>query len=233
MNYETLFSLSYGLYLICSLDDSKYNGHISNTVFQITAEPPTLSICINKQNLTYQYIKKSKVFSISILDQETDFKFIGLFGFKSGKEIDKFKGINYKLGTNGSPIILDNTLGYIECDVINEIDVGTHSLFIGKIVDANSLKDGEPLTYSYYRKVKKGLSPKNAPTYIDKSKFLINQNKEEKTMKKYICTICGYVYDPAIGDPDSGIKPGTAFADIPDDWVCPVCGATKESFEIQ
>jgi|UniRef100_A0A7V3NT29 rubredoxin len=50
-------------------------------------------------------------------------------------------------------------------------------------------------------------------------------------MKKYRCTICGYVYDPAIGDPDGGIAPGTPFEQIPDDWVCPVCGASKEDFE--
>lgn len=50
-------------------------------------------------------------------------------------------------------------------------------------------------------------------------------------MDKYVCTICGYVYDPAEGDPDNGVDPGTAFADVPDDWTCPICGATKEDFE--
>jgi rubredoxin len=53
----------------------------------------------------------------------------------------------------------------------------------------------------------------------------------KENLMKYVCTLCGYVYDPAEGDADGGIKPGTAFADIPDDWVCPVCGAGKSDFE--
>ena len=51
-------------------------------------------------------------------------------------------------------------------------------------------------------------------------------------MEKYICTACQYIYDPAVGDPDGGIAPGTAFADIPADWVCPVCGVSKDFFEV-
>ncbi|HOV14861.1 MAG TPA: flavin reductase, partial [Spirochaetota bacterium] len=208
------------------------NGHISNTVFQTTAEPPTLAICVNKSNLTCDYIKASKVFSISILDENVDMKFIGQFGFKSGRDIDKFNGVDYKVGKTGSPIVLENCLGYFECEVVNEIDMGTHTMFHAKIVEAEMIRDGEPLTYATYRNIKKGLSPKTAPTYIDKSK--INKDKkEEKSMAKYVCNVCGYIYDPAVGDPDSGIKAGTSFEDIPDDWVCPVCGVGKDSFEKQ
>lgn len=61
----------------------------------------------------------------------------------------------------------------------------------------------------------------------------LNYIKEKDNMDKYICTVCGYIYDPAEGDPDGGIAPGTAFEDIPNDWVCPVCGVGKDSFEIQ
>jgi rubredoxin len=89
------------------------------------------------------------------------------------------------------------------------------------------LNDKVPITYEYYHKIKGGYSPKTAPTYfgaIDK------KNKEENKMDKYVCEVCGYVYDPAKGDPDSGIQPGTAFENLPDDWVCPICGAAKEAF---
>jgi len=173
MNFEALFKLSYGLYIISSKDGDKFNGHISNTVFQTTAEPPTLAICTNKQNLTFDYINKSNVFSISVLDQETDFKFLGLFGFKSGRDIDKFKDIKSSIGKTGAPIVLDNTLAYIECKVKSSVDVGTHVIFVADIIESEFIKDGEPLTYDYYRKVKKGLSPKTAPTYIDKTKINI------------------------------------------------------------
>ena len=136
--------------------------------------------------------------------------------------MDKFKGINYKLGLTGVPIVLDNCLGYLEVEVINQIDVGTHTLFVGKVIAAEIVTDVEPMTYAYYHEVKRGTSPKTSPTYI---------KEEVKKMDKYVCTVCGYVYDPKIGDPDSGIKIGTTFEQLPDDWVCPVCGAGKDAFK--
>ena len=151
-------------------------------------------------------------------------KFIGHFGFKSGREVDKFKDINYKLGINGAPIVLDNCLGYLEAKVIDEIDIGTHTLFIGEVVAAEIMRDIEPITYDYYQKVKGGKAPMTAPTYI-------KEEKEVKKMDKYVCTVCGYVYDPKVGDPDSGIKPGTPFEELPDNWTCPVCGASKDAFK--
>ena len=102
-------------------------------------------------------------------------------------------------------------------------------LFIGKATVAEIIAENDkPLTYAYYRDVKKGLAPKNAPTYISKSKLV----KEEKTssFSKYRCPECGYIYNPKKGDPDSGTKPGTPFEDIPDDWICPVCGTEKKDF---
>ena len=232
MNFDAFFKLTYGLYIVSSKKGDKLNGHINNTVFQTTAEPATLALCVNKNNLTCDFIKDSKVFSVSVLDESVDMKFIGQFGFKSGRDIDKFDGINYKIGNTGSPIVLDNSLSYFECEVITSFDLGTHLLFHAKIVDAETIKDAEPLTYAAYRNIKKGLSPKTAPTYIDKSK-ITKEKKEEKSMAKYVCTVCGYVYDPELGDPDSGIKPGTPFEDLPDDWTCPVCGVTKDQFEKQ
>jgi rubredoxin len=97
------------------------------------------------------------------------------------------------------------------------------------------LKTGTPLTYAYYQQVKKGKAPKNAPTYKG-SAVSTNEQAEkgkEKAMKKYVCGICGYVYDPEKGDSEGGIAPGTAFEDLPDDWTCPVCGAGKDEFEAE
>jgi flavin reductase (DIM6/NTAB) family NADH-FMN oxidoreductase RutF/rubredoxin len=228
MDITTLFKLSYGLYIVSSKNGDKHNGQIANTVMQVTAEPIKILICINKDNLTYQYIKESGVFSVSILDQNTPIEFIGLFGFKSGKDIDKFKNIDHKIGQTGTPIVTSNTLGYLECEVVGEMDAGTHVAFIGKLIDAQTLQAGEPLTYAYYHQVKNGKASKNAHTYIKNDKKNI---KEGKKMKLYKCLICGYIYNPETGDPDNGIDPGTAFKDLPDDWVCPVCGADKDSFE--
>jgi len=224
MNAKILRKIGYGLYVICSKKDGKYNGQIANAVFQVTSDPAQIAVAINKQNLTHEFIKESGAFTVSILSKETPMGLIGIFGFRSGKDLDKLKDVKYKTGVTGVPIIT-NAVGYLEVEVSDNLDVGTHTLFVGKVVGAEILDEGlEPMTYAYYHEVKRGRSPKTAPTYVE-------DKKEEVKMKKYICTICGYVYDPEAGDPDSGVEPGTAFKDLPGDWVCPVCGAGKDLFE--
>ncbi len=233
MKPETFFKITYGLYIVSSRDGNNYNGHISNTVFQITAEPPRIAIATHKNNLTTQYIEKSKVFSVSILKQDVTLEFIGPWGYKSGREVDKFRSVNYRIGKTGAPIVLDHTLGYFECEVVEKVDTGTHILFIGQVVDAELMQETEkPLTYSYYREVIKGISPKNSPTFTGSKHEKIPEQhvKAEAKSQCYQCTVCGHIYDPEEGDPNGGILPGTAFEDIRDDWTCPICGVSKKDF---
>ena len=225
MNLKALYKLGYGLYVVSSRKGDRLNGQIANTVFQITSEPPTIAVSINKNNLTHEFIKESKVLAVSVLSQDTPLSFIGHFGFKSGRDIDKLEGINYKIGETQAPVVTDNTLAYLEAKVIQEVDAGTHTIFVGELVGADVLKEGEPMTYAYYHQVKRGTTPKTAPAYVEEKKVEVIKTP------KYRCTVCGYVYDPELGDPDGGIKPGTPFEEIPDDWVCPVCGAAKSEFE--
>jgi len=170
MEPKTFHQLGYGLYVVSSKKDKTFNGQIATTVFQITSKPPTIAVSINKKNLTHNFILESKLFTVSILSTETPMKFIGRFGFRSGREIDKFEGVDYQVGVTGTPIVLENSIGYLEAEVINTFDVGTHVVFVGKVVDAQILKDGEPMTYAYYNKVRGGKVPKAAPTYIDQKR---------------------------------------------------------------
>jgi flavin reductase (DIM6/NTAB) family NADH-FMN oxidoreductase RutF/rubredoxin len=225
VNLKALYKLGYGLYVVCSRKGDRLNGQISNTVFQITSEPPTIAVSINKNNLTHEFITESKVLAVSVLSQNTPLSFIGHFGFKSGRDIDKLESINHRIGETQAPVVTDNALAYVEAKVTQEVDVGTHTIFIGELVGADVLKEGEPMTYAYYHQVKRGATPKTAPSYIKGGK------EARPKMAKYECTVCGYIYDPEVGDPDGGIKPGTPFEEIPDDWVCPVCGAAKDEFE--
>jgi len=165
MNTKALHMISYGIYVIGSRKGDRINGQICNTVVQVSSEPPIISACINKENLTHEYIEDSGVFSASILAQDTPLNLIGRFGFKSGRDIDKFDGINYKLGETQAPIVLENTLAYLEAKVINSVDVGTHTIFIGDLLDAEVIGEGEPMTYAYYHLVKRGTTPKTAPSY--------------------------------------------------------------------
>ena len=233
MDLKVLYNISYGIYIVSSKKEDQINGQIANTVFQITAEPATIAVSINKKNFTHDFITQSKVFAVSVLEQEVDMKFIGRFGFKSGRDEDKFEGVNYKIGVTGSPIIMENTIAYLEAEVIQAIDVGTHTLFVGKVVEAENIKKAKPLTYDYYHQIKKGISPKTAPTYIADNKKIENnkKRKESEKMAKYECSVCGYIYDPEKGDPESGVNPGTPFENLSDDWVCPICGASKDEFE--
>ena len=231
MNIEAYFKITYGLYIVSSYKEDKLNGYISNTVFQVTAEPAQFAIACSKNNFTAELIQHSKIFSVSALQKETRADIIGTFGYKSGRDFEKFAKFNHKIGKTGSPILLDDTLAWFECEVTQTIDVGTHMVFIGKVVDFDLLDpNGEPLTYSYFREVKKGKAPKNAPTFIDTEKQ--KQQNKVAPAAKYKCTVCGHIYDPEVGDPDSGILPGTRFEDIPDNWVCPVCGTEKTDFII-
>ncbi|HCI56405.1 MAG TPA: High molecular weight rubredoxin [Bacteroidales bacterium] len=226
MNIKILDKISYGMYMISSRENNKINGMIANTVFQITAEPPKIAISINNRNLTHSYIEESGLFCISILSVDFPLKLIGHFGFKSGREINKFENIKYKLTENGLPY-LENSLGFIECKVVRSVSEGTHTVFTGEVTGCDILNQGEPMTYLYYHEIMGGGLSANAPHYIINNK----SNMEEKKMKKFKCSICNYVYDPEKGDPDGGIKPGTPFEDIPEDWICPVCGADKSLFE--
>jgi flavin reductase (DIM6/NTAB) family NADH-FMN oxidoreductase RutF/rubredoxin len=226
MNLKAIQKICYGVYIISSKKDGKINGQIANTAFQITSDPPTLAISINKQNLTHQFIESSRVFTVSILSKFAPMTLIGKFGFKSGRDIDKFADTEYKAGTTGAPIVLDSTVGYLECEVLSMTDVGTHTIFIGKVADCDVLSDSEAMTYAYYHQVKGGKEPKTAPTYVKEES--VKTSPEDSG--KHVCNVCGYVYDPAVGDPDNGIKPGTRFEELPDSWVCPICNAPKSEF---
>jgi flavin reductase (DIM6/NTAB) family NADH-FMN oxidoreductase RutF len=170
MNLNALHKLGYGMYIVGSHKGDKLNGQVANTVFQITSEPPTVAVSINKNNLTHDFIKASKVFSAAVLCQATPLSFIGNFGFKTGRDADKLKGINYKIGQTGSPVILDNAAAYLEAEVIQDVDVGTHTIFIGRIAAAEILTEDTCMTYEFYYQVKRGTTPKTAPSYIAKEK---------------------------------------------------------------
>lgn len=221
INFEALFRVSYGLYIVSSGVKSKSNGFIANTVFQITAEPARFAVCCHKNNYTAELIQNFYAFSVSVLSQDAPAEIIGLFGYKSGRNINKMEGLNLKFGETGVPFVLNGCIAYFEFNLVETIDFGTHLMFIGKLINAEMIDETkEPITYSYYRQVKKGLSPKNAPTFIDKSK--LETKPVDLSLKKYECTACRYVYNERI----EKIK----FIDLPNDWACPTCGSEKEDF---
>ena len=168
MDVRAFYKISYGLYVVSSVKDGKFAAQIANTVFQVTSDPARIAVCLNKKNATHEAVKSSGAFAVSILEIGTPMQFIGRFGFRSSKDFDKFEGVNYKVGKTGSPIVLDHAVAAIEAYVVGECDVGTHTLFIGEVVEAELLSDAEVMTYDVYHRVKSGRTPKTATVYFEK-----------------------------------------------------------------
>ncbi|MBU2260586.1 MAG: flavin reductase [Proteobacteria bacterium] len=229
MNTSAFRKISYGLYVVTSGKEGRFNGQIANTVFQVTSEPPTLAVSINKQNFTHEHIRESRRFAVSILGETTPMTMIGRFGFKCGRDINKFEGISVRTGKTGVPVVTDHAVAFVEAEVVGELDCGTHTIFLGQVVECDILdSQAEPMTYAYYRRVKGGKAPKTAPTYLKEEPAQTAAPAAKAA--RYTCTICGYIYDPQKGDTEGKIEPGTRFEDLPADWVCPVCGAKKDKF---
>ncbi len=223
IDFSALFSLSYGLYIVSSGDKKEANGFVANALFQVTADPPCFAVCCNKDNYTAEIIKRSGAFAFSVLHQEASMELINIFGYKSGLNVNKFNNREYINGHNDIPIITEDCLAYMECKLIQEYDVGTHYIFIGALMSAKKTKsDKNPMTYDYYRNVRKGFAPKNAPTYIESSLISQKANTEGKnTYQKYKCKVCGYIFEESADQ---------LFETLPNSWECPVCSVGKEEF---
>lgn len=165
MDEKALYKATYGLYIASAEAEGKSSGCIINTLVQVTAEPIRISVTVSKENLTCGLIEKSGRFAAVALDQRADLPYIGRFGFRSGRDMDKFEGVSYARDAAGTPYPLDAACARYSCKVIQTLDLGTHTMFIGEAEEAEILSEQEPLTYSYYRNVIKGGTPKNAPSY--------------------------------------------------------------------
>lgn len=215
MDKNLFYDISYGMYVLSTKYQNRNVGCIINTFSQITSEDMIVMISVNKQNFTNTAIKENKRFALSVISEQTNPDVIGKFGFYSSREVDKFQSFDYEM-VNNLPVVKENTCGYFICEVVKIIDSGTHDVILAQVKDAKKINNNSPMTYSYYHKVIKGKAPKAAPTYIE-------EKTEENTGEQFKCIICGYIYDDSIEE----IK----FAQLPDNWECPICGAKKRFFE--
>ena len=202
MNPKAMFNISYGLYVLTANLDGKDNGCIINTVTQVTSDPNQITIAVNKGNYTRDMIAASKKFTASIISQSADFELFKRFGFQSGRTADKFAGFTAtRRAPSGALIVTEGTNAYISGYVTQEIDLGTHSLFIASVTDMDVMTDTPSATYTYYHQ---HIKPKPQPTV----------SKSGKTIWR--CTICGYEYE---GD------------ELPADFICPICKHPASDFE--
>lgn len=211
MDKKVFRSMSYGVYVVTSLDGTRNTGCTANSIMQITSEPATVALSMNHDNFTNSCITATGTFAVSILSEKSDPAIIGNFGFQSGKDNDKFVDVAFEMA-QGLPVIRDSC-GYFICEVIDQMETETHTVFLGKVIDAATYEGtGDAMTYAYYHNVIKGKSPKNAPTYQPEEEV-----KEPKS-NKYVCQVCGHVYE---GE------------SLPEDFKCPICGQGAEKFSAQ
>ena len=212
MDKKVLRNLSYGVYVVTSKENDKNVGCIANSIMQVTSNPCTIAVSVNHDNYTNKVIKENKKFGISILKEDSDAKIIGTFGFKTSKDTNKFEDINFKQIENIP--VLEDTCGYIICKVIDIMEAATHTVFLGEVIETGDYSNENPMTYKYYHETLKGTAPKNAPTYEQKNDDIpVTENKT----KKWKCSVCGYEYE---GE------------NLPDDFVCPICGVGRENFKL-
>jgi flavin reductase (DIM6/NTAB) family NADH-FMN oxidoreductase RutF len=165
MNPLAFTKLSYGVYVVTSwADGGKPTGCTANSAMQVTAAPATIAVSINHSNFTNECIKNSGMFAVNILGENTKPLTIGTFGFRSGRDFDKFAETPEV--KNFLPVV-DGSIAHITCKVIDSMETSTHTVFLGEVTGAEVLSDDTPMTYAYYHNVIKGKSPKTAPTYIE------------------------------------------------------------------
>ena len=214
MNTFALTKLSYGMYILTTMDNDKPVGCTINTSTQITSTPTTIMISVNKNNYTNGCIKKHGKFALSILSEKSDSTLIGGFGFRSSRDNNKFENAAYEM-KEGLPV-MKSASAYLICKVVDSLEVHTHTIFIGELIDADIFdNETSSMTYAYYHNVIKGTTPANASTANAYKK----EEKTDNSKPVYKCKTCGFEY-----------KGSVPFEDLPDDWVCPICGEPKKNF---
>ena len=167
LNPRVFSDLSYGLYIVSSARGEHPNAQLVNTVIQVTSSPPRVAVIINTKNLTHEYIAESRLFGVTVLSEDAPLAFFGPFGFRTGRDHDKFAGVAWKRGgATGVPLVTGHALSVLEARVIDTIALGTHTIFVADALSSEVLREGRPLTYHYYRDHLKGKSSVNAPTYV-------------------------------------------------------------------
>lgn len=196
------YYLSYGLYVVSSNYNGKDSACIANTFIQITSNPARVCITLNKNNYTTKLIEDSCVYSVGVLLDSVEMDVIRRFGFQSGNDINKFDGIEYFVDEQNVKQITKGIAASFSVKVISMLDVGSHIMFAGDVIDCKVIDDGgEVLTYTNYHNIKKGSTPKNASRY-----------QADISKHGWRCSVCDYALEQ-------------------DDYICPICKQPGSMFE--
>lgn len=206
---KALYALTYGLFVLTAKEGEKDNGCIVNTVQMLTSDPTRVVVFVNKSNYTEGMIARTGEFNVSILQKDTPFALFKNFGFSSGKDVDKFAGRVYPRTENGLYYIYENSNAMLSCKVVGMHDYGTHTLFVGEVVEAKTLSSQKSLSYeTYLAEVKPQTKP--APKASAEK-----ASESAPAVEKWVCKVCGYVHE----------------GPLPEDFICPWCKHPASDFE--
>lgn len=234
MDLDALYKLTHGLYILGAKGENYFAGSVVDAVMQVANQPVVIALSCGNNSYTKECIECSDEFSLSVLGKNVDPKIIADFGFQTSRTVNKWEGVEY-LVRDGLPYLADN-LAILKAKVLQKIVYASNTLFIAEVVDCASSNDGEILTYADYRHgfkdkviaafkaAKEEKVAAEAPKEMPKetSKGLVKETAAKTADKHWVCTVCGYVYDEP-----------TPFEELPDDWVCPLCGVDKSMFVYQ
>lgn len=229
MDQKALWKLTYGLYLLTAQEDGRDNACIINTAVQVAENPVRVSVSVIKGGLTHDMMQSTGAFNLSALTVDAPFSLYQHFGMQSGRSADKLAGrADVARSGNGLYHLTENAAGWLSCQVVASVDLGTHTLFIGEVTDGEALCDRPLCTYAYYQS---DVKPKPAPM----------------KKKSWVCSVCGYVYE---GDevpedflcplckhgkddfvPQEDAPAPEKAANAPVKWVCTICGYVHEGDE--
>ena len=234
-------SLSYGVYIVSAKSGDTLAGCIVNTFQQVTSNPARVSVAINKENFTASAVDAAGYFEATVLAESAPMELIGRFGFQTSTAIQKFADVEHAIDAAGMPYVTEHAVAHIGARVIDKIDVGTHYVFVGEVECSEVLSSEVPMTYAYYHLVKGGKTPPKASSYnpdadaaeaaapaalnVANAATSAPGNAADapgaaatdtKPRYGWRCLLCGYVVE---------------MDELPEDFTCPMCGATRDMFE--
>ena len=161
-----MYKFQSGLSVVSAQAGDDVGACVINTGLQLTSEPLQIEVVVNKKNHTEGVISKAGHFALIVVTEAADMLYIGRFGFRTSADYDKFAGIEHNTTVLGDPYTPENAACMLACKVVSSLDVGTHTIFVGEVVDAEVLSDVTPMTYNYYHTVLKGKTPAKASSFV-------------------------------------------------------------------
>ena len=204
MNRKAFGRINYGLFIVGAELDGKPQGCIVNSLHQVTSSMPfKFSLTVNKSNETFKAIEAKGSFAATVLAKDTPKDLVNLFGYKSGRVVNKFDGFDVERDGAGNPYVKDHALARFSCKVVEKLDLGTYMLYIAETMEAEVLGEGPALTVDDFKN-DGGSTPPTATVV-----------RTLEGNEGWRCTICGYVAEKET---------------LPDGYQCPICRANKDKF---